>query len=96
MKDSPVAKKLLNYIRESLPASFKSEDKSQKHGSIRYQIEKKACVLNIYSIQALKCVVDLINGKLRTPKAYQINIIIDWLNEQKQHKKIAHMLKTVM
>lgn len=80
IKDSPVAKKLLNYIRESLP--FKSEDNSGEHGSIRYQTERNACVLNIYSIQGLKCVVGLINGKLRTPKAYQINTIIHWLNNK--------------
>lgn len=38
--------------------------------------------MNIYSIDGLKGIVNLINGKLRLPKAYQIDLIIDWLNQK--------------
>ena len=34
------------------------------------------------SIEGLLLIVHLINGKLRTPKAYQIDLIIDWLNQK--------------
>ena len=71
IKDAAVAKKLLNYITHKCTAMA---------GSIRYQTEKNICVLNIWSVEGLKFIVSLINGKLRTPKVYQINIIIDWLN----------------
>ncbi len=71
IKDSPVAKKLLNYIQHKCNSNA---------GSIRYQTKKNACVLNIYSIEGLKYLINLVNGRLRTPKAHQIDLIIDWLN----------------
>ena len=74
IKDLPLVQKLLNILT--------AKCSGLKVGSIRYKTHKNACVLNIYSIQGLNCVVSLINGKLRTPKAYQINIIIDWLNNK--------------
>lgn len=71
IKDSAVAKKLLNYIMHKCNSNA---------GSIRYQKKKNTCVLNIYSIEGLKYLICLVNGRLRTPKAYQIGVIIDWLN----------------
>ena len=82
IKDAPVAEKLLNYITRHCPPA-------SPPGSIRYQPEKTACVLNIWSIEGLKFIVYLINGKCRMPKAYQINIIIDWLNS-KNNTTFAH------
>lgn len=42
-----------------------------------------ACYLSIYSIEGLDYFIYLVNGKLRTPKAYQINLVIDWLNQNR-------------
>jgi hypothetical protein len=61
IKDLPLAQKRLNFLIWKCYGL--------KVGSIRYQTNKNRCVLNIYSIQGLNCVVSLINGKLRTPKA---------------------------
>jgi hypothetical protein len=47
---------------------------------MNYHQKRLACNLNIYSIEGLKYFIFLVNGKLRTPKAYQIDHIIDWLN----------------
>lgn len=51
-------------------------------GTLTYKRKENVCVLNIYSIDGLKGIVNLINGKLRLPKAYQIDLIIDWLNQK--------------
>ena len=40
--------------------------------------------------RGLKYIIDLIKVKLKTPKAYQIDIIIDWLNT-KQNAKIKKL-----
>jgi hypothetical protein len=72
-KDAPLAQKLLGIITDKC--------NNAKIGSIYYQQKRLACYLNIYSIEGLKYFISLVNGKLRTPKAYQINVIIDWLNE---------------
>lgn len=48
----------------------------------------------MYSYEALTYVVTLINGKLRTPKAYQIHLIIDMLNKT-NHTRIQPLPKCV-
>lgn len=82
-KEGPLVQKLLTIITNKCNKA--------KVGSIHYQQKRLACYLNIYSIEGLEYVVYLINGKLRTPKAYQIDIIIDWLNE-KYKKNIKKLL----
>jgi hypothetical protein len=59
----PVAYKLLAIITNKC--------NNAKVGSIYYQQKRLACYLNIHSIEGLKYFVSLVNGKLRTPKAYQ-------------------------
>lgn len=38
-------------------------------------------MLNIHSLKGLHLVVRLIGNKLKTPKAYQLNSVIDYLNK---------------
>ena len=71
-KEAPLAEKLLAIITNKC--------NNAKVGCIYYQQKRLACYLSIYSIQGLKYFISLVNGKLRTPKAYQIDRIIDWLN----------------
>lgn len=71
IKDLPLAKKLVTFLIYNC---------GEKVGSIQYRLKENACVLHVRSIEGLLLIVNLINGKLRTPKAYQIDHIIDWLN----------------
>lgn len=66
-------------------------------GSIYYHQKRLACDLRIYSIEGLKYFIFLVNGKLRTPKAYQISLIINWLNEKHESniKKLPRCLKAL-
>jgi len=65
LKDKPLADKLLNEIG---------------FGFIRIKKKENACVLTISPVQGLKKIVNLINGYMKTPKIYQLNNLIDWLN----------------
>ncbi len=82
IKDLPLAKKLLTFLVNNCCPNTKV-------GSIQYRLKENACVLNVRSIEGLLLFIKLINGKLRTPKAYQINLIIDWLNSTHN----AHIIK---
>jgi len=73
-KDLPLAEKLLHIIT--------SRSGTEKAGSIWYQKHRNACYLSIHSVHGLKYVMGLIRGNLRTPKAYQIDLVIDWLNKK--------------
>ena len=66
MKNEPLAKKLLQVVGS---------------GFIRYKPKDNACVLVVSPVVGLKKIVYLINGELRTPKIYQLNGLIDWLNK---------------
>ena len=96
-KDLPLAEKLLHIITSKSGSSclfppslwegkggkrLLSGGKGKKTGSIWYQKHRNACYLSIYSVQGLKYVVGIIRGNLRTPKAYQIDQVIDWLNKK--------------
>lgn len=70
---SPLAKKLLSVIE-------KHSKGHTKVGSVTLRKTSNACNLNIYSIPGLTMFVELVNGNLKTPKAYQISYIIDWLH----------------
>lgn len=65
-KNEPLAKKLLEILEV---------------GFIRYKNSDNACVLVISSVEGLKKIVYLINGKLRTPKLEQLEALINWLNK---------------
>jgi hypothetical protein len=65
MKNEPLAKKLLELIGS---------------GFIKYKVKDNACVLVISSVKGLNKVVNLLNGELRTPKIYQLDYLINWLN----------------
>jgi len=54
--------------------------KSILGGTIRHKVQNHAYVLTISSIEGLINVINLVNGYLRTPKLYQFNNFIDWIN----------------
>lgn len=66
IKNKPLAQKLLTKIES---------------GFIRYKTKNNACVITVSSVKGLKWIIRMINGKLRTPKIYQIHLLIDWLNK---------------
>lgn len=49
-------------------------------GRVRYKTKENALVLTLRSIANLCYVVKIMNGFLRTPKIYQFNSLITWLN----------------
>lgn len=51
-------------------------------GSIDIRHDNNSCVLNVYTPIGLECVFNLIHDKLKTPKAYQLNLIGNWLNQK--------------
>nr|AOC61559.1 putative LAGLIDADG homing endonuclease [Gloeotilopsis planctonica] len=51
-------------------------------GSISIRPDNNSCVLNVYTPAGLNCVFSLIHDKLKTPKAYQLNLISSWLNQK--------------
>lgn len=54
----------------------------EKVGSVYYHKTRQACYLNIYSKEGLLNFINLVNGKLRTPKASQMDVVINWLIKQ--------------
>lgn len=65
LKNEPLAKKLLVLIG---------------YGFIRYKLQHNACVLVISTVPGLKLIVNLLNGKLKTPKIDQLYKLINWIN----------------
>lgn len=49
-------------------------------GSVHLRHDNNSCVLNIFTPRGLTLIVQLIGNKLKTPKALQLNNVIDWLN----------------
>jgi hypothetical protein len=49
-------------------------------GSVHLRHDNNSCVLNIFTPKGLTLIVQLIGDKLKTPKALQLNDVIDWLN----------------
>ena len=66
IKNEPLAKRLLELIGS---------------GYIKYKLQKNVCVLVVSSVKGLKKVVSLLSGQLRTPKIFQFNSLVDWLNK---------------
>lgn len=52
------------------------------NGSLSRKKGVNAYILTINNIEGLKLIVQLINGKLRTPKIYAYHKLIDWLNNK--------------
>lgn len=52
-------------------------------GSLSRKKGVNAYILTINSYQGILFVISLINGKMRTPKIYSLNALIDFLNETK-------------
>jgi len=65
IKDAPLAIKLLSLLQ---------------YGDIAYRPKKKTCILTVSEVKGLIKIINLIKGELRTPKIYQVNLLIDWLN----------------
>nr|YP_010216384.1 hypothetical protein LK039_mgp02 [Ulva intestinalis]UBR43405.1 hypothetical protein [Ulva intestinalis] len=66
IKNKPLAQKLLSKIG---------------YGFIRYKTKHNACVLTVSQVKGLKVLINMINGKFRTPKINQLYLLIDWLNK---------------
>ena len=66
LKDKPLAEKLLNYLGKGFIAK-------RKTNSIELRFSEKKTIIRI---------VNLINGKFRTPKIDQLYKLIDWLNNK--------------
>jgi len=66
IKDQPLAVKLLNFLGKGFIAKRKSN-------SIELRFSEKKTIIRI---------VNLINGKIRTPKIDQLHKLIDWLNNK--------------
>lgn len=68
-KDKPLAQKILDYFK------------------IGHIVERKnnSIELRLTSIKSLLMVINLINGKLRTPKIDQLYKLIDWINHHHSH-----------
>jgi len=64
-KDKALAEKLLSYLGE---------------GSLLKR-KGNSVALRIGAVKTIKKIVPLINGKFRTPKIYQLHMLIDWLNK---------------
>ena len=56
--------------------------KELKQGSLCRKKGVNAYVLTINSYQGLLDLINLINGKMRTPKLYSFNNLIDWYNKK--------------
>ena len=52
-------------------------------GSLSRKKGVNAYILNINSYEGILLVVSLLNGKMRTPKIYSLNVLIDFLNKTK-------------
>jgi Cytochrome C and Quinol oxidase polypeptide I/LAGLIDADG endonuclease len=52
------------------------------HGSLSRVKKSNAYVLTINSNEGLILIINLINGKMRTPKMYILHNLIDWLNNK--------------
>ncbi len=52
-------------------------------GSLSRKKGVNAYILTINSYQGILLIISLINGKMRTPKIYSLNILIDFLNKTK-------------
>ena len=50
------------------------------HGRIRYKKGKNALLITIGTKDGLKAIVSLLHGCIKTPKIYQFNLLIDWVN----------------
>lgn len=50
------------------------------YGYLRYKIKENAIVLTIGNKKGLLNIINILNGKLRTPKLYKFNLLIDWIN----------------
>lgn len=65
VKDKPLADYLLNRIG---------------YGFIRIKGKENACVLVVSPVKGLKYLIELLNGKLKTPKIYKFHQLIEWIN----------------
>uniref|UniRef100_UPI0022374E05 LAGLIDADG endonuclease n=1 Tax=Ramaria rubella TaxID=113071 RepID=UPI0022374E05 len=74
IKDLP----LVNYLQELLG------------GSIRRKEKENALVLTIASRKELLTLVQLMNGYLRTPKIFEFNKLIEWLNNCNKLEIVQH------
>lgn len=71
----------ITFVLKDLPLANKLKE-ILGTGYIRMKDADNACVLMITNIDGLFKVVDLINGKLRSPKIHQFTKLVDWLNNK--------------
>lgn len=51
------------------------------YGYLRLKLRENAIVLTIGNRKGLIKVINILNGKLKTPKLYKFNLLIDWINK---------------
>lgn len=81
-QQAPCAKKLLSLLSRLCSDSV---------GSVHIRDENNSCVLNIYTPQGLKFVVGAVKDKLRTPKGFHLNQVINWLNRYDPSLNCSHI-----
>ena len=63
-------------------------------GSLTRKKGVDAYILTVNSYEGILLVISLINGKMRTPKIYSLNALIDFLNKTKETSIEKHSLST--
>lgn len=65
------------------------------HGFIRKKIKNNAVVWTIGNLQGILKIINWLNGKLYTPKVEQFNLMIDWINKEKNLNIIKEEVKEI-
>ena len=83
------AKQLLRLLNR-LELTNNRIPKTDSVGSVHVRHDNNSCVLNIFTPHGLLLIVQLMGDKLKTPKALQLNNVIDWLNTH-YNAKLNHV-----
>ena len=82
----------LSFHLKDLPLALLIQ-KNIGHGSLKRVKGVNAYVLTINNIEGITFLVNLINGKFRTPKIHSLFNLIDWLNNQQAAKPNLYIEK---
>lgn len=65
------------------------------HGSLARKKGVNAYILTINNYEGIILIATLLNGKMRTPKMFQLYLLIDWLNNRFDELKIVKAPKDI-